>query len=468
MLQAAYANAADLKVGATPARTPEPTNKELAHVFFEIDNKIEKQACKYADCATKSIAISQQTTHGYHNLMTHLKSKHPSYLSDYAKRNEASAKDQAGHFVSRNLTPAENIYSLLKIITQLNMPIDTINNPTWRSMLKTSSVSAKTVISVGHRLVRLIEGFIGKEMKDADFVAVMMDTWGKKQANTSYTAIEGVYDCGTDSQGRRNPPPLLAFTPLLDESSATADSYKETLEATLDSYGLTTNHIKMLIADNCATNKSLARKLGWKFLGCASHRLSLAGKDVMQNSSEPVDKVFSLFNEVRKAKNITKLRKLTSLSPITRNDIRFNGIADGIRRYFELKEHLEKIAETDAELAKVMLTPTEAQQLNAVWTTVLKDISETTVFIQKRIRHLNLAEVRAIFDALIKHHSVLRGTQIDPSHKIVDNPDLENGIIKILNKREHEMTSGEKRECKIFENRAAANDGMFLLAKLIK
>jgi hypothetical protein len=257
----------------------------------------------------------------------------------------------------------------------------------------------------------------------------------------------------------------LAFTPLLDESSATADSYKETLESTLGVYGLTTDKVKLLIADNCSTNKSVAHKLGWKFLGCASHRLSLAGKEIMKGSMDKIDKVFSLFSELRKPKLMAKLRQYTSLSPITRNEIRFNGTADGIRRYFELKETLDKMAETDAELAKFMLTPTEAQQLHAAWTTILKDISETTVFIQKRIRHLNLADVRAIFDALIKHHPALKDTQIDSTHKIIDNPDLESGIIKILDKREREMTAAEKRECKIFENRDIVGEGTLSLAQ---
>ncbi|KAK1931337.1 hypothetical protein P3T76_013093 [Phytophthora citrophthora] len=60
------------------------------------------------------------------------------------------------------------------------------------------------------------------------------------------------------------------------EDGQTADDHIEFMSAILDVYGKTTEMIKFFVGTNCATNQSLATKLGVPLVGCASHRFNLA------------------------------------------------------------------------------------------------------------------------------------------------------------------------------------------------
>ena len=64
---------------------------------------------------------------------------------------------------------------------------------------------------------------------------------------------------------------------------------------------------------------------------------------------------------------------------------------------------------------------------------------------------LDLKKARILFDGLINDF----GTKYALSHlrndsKIVTNPEFENGIIKILDCREHDLNREEKEACSIF------------------
>jgi hypothetical protein len=115
--------------------------------------------------------------------------------------------------------------------------------------------------------------------------------------------------------------------------------------------------LDFLIGDNCATNKSVANKVQVKFIGCASHRLSLAGKQVLATLADIIDKMFALFVKLKTHKYSALLRQHTPLRPVDRNETRFNGTAEGISRFFQLQEHIVKIA--DADLTELMLSPHE-------------------------------------------------------------------------------------------------------------
>ena len=54
---------------------------------------------------------------------------------------------------------------------------------------------------------------------------------------------------------------LLAFSPLLDETTLGANQHIELLNETLQLYGKSTDNVVALIADNCEVNKLIAEKL---------------------------------------------------------------------------------------------------------------------------------------------------------------------------------------------------------------
>jgi len=451
--QANRAPEAPQPAGGRGAQAAAAKSKEYIECFFALNRESDEHACNYAECVKKNNRkVKQRLINGYSNLNTHLKVNHPTYVKDFDNRHMQSAKDDDGHFVTVNTSEAKNMCNWLEFLIDNNLPLNSINNRTVRDKVVMEAISSKTAVAVWHRLVRVVEQKIAVEMKNAPVKGIMIDTWGKKHANASFTAIEAVYDCGLDENGVPKEPPLLSMAPLLNEECANADAYIEAIKFVLSCVDLEIADIAFIIADNCATNKSVAQKAGLKFIGCASHRLSLAGKRLMTDDAAikaVVDKMFSLMQVLKKQKWSTRLRAETALLPADRNETRFNGTADGIKRFFQLKPHMEKIA--DEELTELMLTPAEVRLLTRNWEGVLEDISVATRILQQRERgQLNLAEVRCILDELMKAHEMLRGSHIDPNHEIVANKALENGMVKILNAQEAAMTHAEKAECKIF------------------
>jgi hypothetical protein len=69
---------------------------------------------------------------------------------------------------------------------------------------------------------------------------------------------------------------LLAFAPLLDETTFTAANHRDFIVATLEWYHLPVSNLICLIGDNCNTNCATADLVGVPLLGCHSHRLNLA------------------------------------------------------------------------------------------------------------------------------------------------------------------------------------------------
>jgi hypothetical protein len=70
--------------------------------------------------------------------------------------------------------------------------------------------------------------------------------------------------------------PLLAFSPLLDETDFTAESHHEFVVSVLTNvFQKSLDNVLCLIGDNCATNKALADLCGKPLIGCHAHRFNL-------------------------------------------------------------------------------------------------------------------------------------------------------------------------------------------------
>jgi hypothetical protein len=440
---------------AAPANAPSSDsvkNKALAECFriFDLKREEGQHACRYSECVKKGTAVKQKLVNGYKNLVSHLDNNHPTYEQDYQNRDKPGTKDEHGHFVTVDNSEAKNMFMWMEFVLDNDMPINSVNKQTVRDKVIMKPISGKNFVATAHKLVRVVEGRIKNEAKKFPGKCIVIDTWGKKHASSSYTAVELVYDC-RDDKGNRLSPPLLAFAPLLNEESSNADSYVEFMEWLLNVYEMRLQDVVVMIADNCSTNKSAANKAGFKFIGCASHRLNLAAKKLVTDDQELkrlVDKVFALFQKLKTQKWSARLKQETALAPIDRNETRFKGTADGIERFFQLKPHLDKIADDD--LAPFMLTAAEAVTLSKTWEGVMEDIKSATCRLQARNLPMNLAEVRTICVELIGVHKGLKGSHIDPNHEIVANKHLENGIVKIINGVESTLTEDEQWECRIF------------------
>ncbi len=75
---------------------------------------------------------------------------------------------------------------------------------------------------------------------------------------------------------------LLSFAPLLDEEHLNADSHNQSIYKILQFYEKDYSNVACIIGDNCSINVSLAKKACVFFIGCASHRLNLGVKLIIE------------------------------------------------------------------------------------------------------------------------------------------------------------------------------------------
>jgi hypothetical protein len=107
---------------------------------------------------------------------------------------------------------------------------------------------------------------------------------------------------------------MLSFAPLQDEERLDADSRKESIYEILWFYGKEFSNVACIVGDNCSTNCSFAKKAHLYFVGCASHRLNLGVKIVLQSYSWIIDRIHAVMVALRLLKAREALRKYTTLS----------------------------------------------------------------------------------------------------------------------------------------------------------
>ena len=56
--------------------------------------------------------------------MSHLRSRHPSYIDDYANRTQPGRRNAQLHFVTLTKSEAENLFESIVIVLDKNMPLN--------------------------------------------------------------------------------------------------------------------------------------------------------------------------------------------------------------------------------------------------------------------------------------------------------------------------------------------------------
>jgi hypothetical protein len=233
--------------------------------------------------------------------------------------------------------------------------------------------------------------------------------------------------------------------PLLEEDDQTAPAHQDFVEATLWIYDLKPENLLFLAADNTNLNPCLARDMDKPFLGCHSHRYTLAVNEWLeeQELEGPLDQVNEVMLKLRTMKGRGRLRRVTHLAPKKRYEKRWSGAHDMLLRYFRL---LAVIRESDPLMELVGdLLPDGATETRLK--KALKDMKlHNSITIQLQREELTMAQARKLFETaagLFPDSPKMQSRMA--IHGGVSTKWLETGAAKLINGRQADLVPAEKR-----------------------
>ncbi|EGZ19787.1 hypothetical protein PHYSODRAFT_495083 [Phytophthora sojae] len=238
----------------------------------------------------------------------------------------------------------------------------------------------------------------------------MFDGW--THAGIHFVALYAVYE----TAGKLRIP-LLGMSPL-EDGDQTADAHIKPFKNILDVYDKTSDMVGFLVGDNCATNQSIATKMGIPLVGCASHRFNLAVNKFTEPYGDLLDEVNNLMVELRHENNRAELKKYTDLVPIKRNVTRWSSTFTMVERYIRIRAEIKKV---DA-VEKMVPTGGKRRKLVALFEHLKKFES-----VCKRLQRedTDMGEVRLMFDSLIVEYPVM-SEHLKSTAKIVHTPAFES------------------------------------------
>lgn len=168
-----------------------------------------------------------------------------------------------------------------------------------------------------------------------DYFGVILDGWS--EGNTHFVAVFACYSVDGDAKY-----PLIAISPLFDETNFGAESHKAFLGDLLELFGKSLDNLSFIVADNASVNKSLSDLLNVPFIGCASHRFNLAVNQHLEQYESVIEVVHKLMIKLKTIKQAGKLRRSTPLEPIIRNKTRWSSTYEMLKRFFILQDFIDK------------------------------------------------------------------------------------------------------------------------------
>ncbi|ETO77965.1 hypothetical protein F444_06899 [Phytophthora nicotianae P1976] len=184
--------------------------------------------------------------------------------------------------------------------------------------------------------------------------------------------------------------------------------------------------------------------MGIPLVGCASYRLNLAVRTLLEPHEADLEQVQSLMKRLRTLTQAAKLRLKTSLRPKLRQETRWGSTYAMLARYFDLREF---ISADDEDLAELMPSPAANRRLKALLFE-LADVVSVSMKLQSV--ELNLLDARDLLDGLLEvKPSFYR--YFAPNADIVAAPEFESAVIKVLEGQAKQLSLGEKAALRSFE-----------------
>jgi hypothetical protein len=372
---------------------------------------------------------AQETSKGFSNLMSHIRTAHTDYLNVMeSKKKDAKESNQLYKFVNMK---SSLVYNWLELVIELNFPFALLENKLFRKAVKYEDISVDTFQKYLYLVTAEVEVQVAKDLP-AKF-GLVIDGWS--EGNQHFFGLYAASEKGF---------PLLAFAPPFDEDSYTATNQAAFIADCLEIYGKTVKDVLFLVADNTAVNPATADRLHCPFIGCASHRFNLAVKEFMRTHEDSLNNINELMKKLSTLKIAGALRKKTDLKPVTRNVTRWSSTYSMLKRFFDLKDLLPTLNNQEVN----MFIP-DGRKINEL-EVLLKDLKKfESVTKALQSANINLAEVRILFDSIKSVFPQLE-SRLSVNASLVVNEDFETGIVKVINGKEQELSEDQKEELQSF------------------
>ncbi|ETV74064.1 hypothetical protein H257_11375 [Aphanomyces astaci] len=349
--------------------------RQLAELFFT------RNAPGSTDWTCRCGVRRAQNGSGYSNLVSHITSEHPEY-NTFDAMNPPAPTALFDIMVPRLVS---TVYGWLHWITMSMLPFSFVSNTLARRYTKLDPISRTSFMKYMHALCAHVERTIASQLPDQ--FAIVHDGWS--HGSTHYLAIFATFPSSDPIGYTRT---LLAFAPINDEESLSADAHYEFTVFVLELYGKTWDNVIALIGDNCSTNGAFARRAGVPLIGYASHRFNLFMSDVLADHADVIDNVNHLMTNLRFTLPAARLHCLTPLVAKTNNTTRLE---------FDVTALLTK----------------------------LEDLNAITLALQSE--DCSFLDARQIFDTVIEDYPDA-AARLGRSAAIVKNPAFEDGVVKVL------------------------------------
>ena len=235
--------------------------------------------------------------------MDHIRSDHPKYLEELRESNRSPLP--LGNISEK----AHNIYGWLHWVITDGYPFSFVDKKdTTQQYSRLKSTCAKTLVSYMSKVTTAVESKITNSLPSQ--FGIMVDGWSEMSTSTHYIGVYAVYA----KDGKRISV-MLAFAPLIDETTMTADSHVDLVLFALSVYKKSINNIQFMVAVNENLNKAVADKLGVPLIGCATHRLNLAVKNcviVGQLHEIDVNKKMAKLSGLKKSAELRKKNRFAT------------------------------------------------------------------------------------------------------------------------------------------------------------
>jgi len=346
-------------------------------------------------------------------------------------------------------------HQIMEWMVRRNMPLSEVENPLTRGILAPEAFSAKSMKKWILGTAKLTEASIAKVLEAAGFITLLMDGWTSDGTSTHYIAMFA----GFINQQDEYEEVLLGMQPMLDEEELGADAHIDLFESTLKLYGLNKDNVMCFIADNCATNRAIARKWGIPMVGCASHRFNLAvqhwikeqfqvdGRGHKTYLSEALDKLAILMGKACNLKAAAQLRELTfdahgrEYAAKKDNATRWTSVMVMVDRYLKIRDQLKVVDALD----DYQLTKAEhkiVQEIAKPNFVILFQLTKNLQFATQ-----DLLFVREEFDLILADEDFqCMEKYLAPDADIVACPAFESGLVKIM--RGDTLSFAETHACR--------------------